>query len=214
MKVKIQTFLRKNNSTLIKKLILLFIPFLFIQCSNEQNNSTASADTDNPPVETTAQIVETPTPAETKNTPNKKNGPGLNLWVGSAEVKKGEEVCIDISVAEIEGLLSMQYSMRWDPKTIEFKALRGFTIPTMDISDFGRHLSAKGTLTAVWIDDTLKGVNTQDGDVLFQLCFTAIGEAGSSSPVRFWSSPTPYEVVVLPETIIPLTAHKGNISIK
>jgi hypothetical protein len=198
----------------MKKLILLFLPLLFIQCSNEQNKSAAPADKDKTRVETAAQIVETPATVEPENTPNKKDGPGLNLWVGSAEVKKGEEVCIDISASEIEGLLSMQYSMRWDPKTIEFKAIQGFTIPTMDLSDFGRHLSEKGTLTAVWIDDTLNGVNTQDGDVLFQLCFTAVGEAGSASPVRFWSSPTPYEVVVLPETVIPLTAHKGNISIK
>ncbi len=204
-----------NNSTLMKKIILLLLPLLFVQCSNEQNNAPASGDVNQTPVETTQAVeTNTPTPAEPKDTPIKKDGPGLNLWVGSADAEKGQEVCIDITVSKIEGLLSMQYSMRWDPKTLEFKAIQGFTIPTMDISDFGRHLTKEGMLTAVWIDDTLKGVNTKNGEVLFQLCFTAVGEAGSSSPIRFWSSPTPYEVVVLPETIIPLTAHKGTISIK
>jgi hypothetical protein len=141
-------------------------------------------------------------------------GPGLNLWISDAEVEKGTEFCLDVTMSEIKGLLSMQYSVRWDTKILEFKSVKGFTLPFMDENDFGVHKTSEGILTAVWIDDNLQGVNKTDGDLVYQLCFTAVGNSGDETPVRFWSSPTPFEVVVLPENIIPLTSHKGVVKIK
>lgn len=200
----------------MQKLLILLFPVMLLACSNEPKEASVSAS------EVQKEVVKQPS-EEVNNQPaqestvsadtGKRNGPGLNLWIADATVKTGEDFCLDVTASEIKGLLSMQYSLRWDPKILEFKEVKGFNLPTLDAGDFGSHKAKEGVLTAVWIDETLRGSNPKDGDVVYQLCFTATGASGSSTPVRFWSSPTPFEVVVLPENIIPLTSHKGVVSI-
>ena len=202
----------------MKKLILLLLTLFIFQCA-EDKTTTSSSDTPEKTTQTAQaeQVKATKTEETTPSAPTsqtKKDGPGLNLWIANTSAKKGEDVCVKVSVSAISGLLSMQYSLRWDPKILAFKSVQGFSMPTLDANDFGKHLLKKGILTAVWIDDTLKGEHLKDGEQLYELCFTAIGEVGQVSPVRFWTAPTPYEVVVLPEKIIPLTAHKGSVTVK
>lgn len=200
----------------MKKLILILLPLLIFQCAADKPETTTPVSPvkkESPAnIETTTKKTPTDTslPAATK----KKNGPGLNLWINNATAKQGEEVCVKVSVSAISGLLSMQYSLRWDPKVLTFKKLQGFSIATLDENDFGKHLIKEGILTAVWIDDTLKGEQLKDDEQLYELCFTAIGKAGQTTPIRFWTTPTPYESVVLPEKVIPLTPHKGEITIE
>ncbi|MCB0651390.1 MAG: hypothetical protein KDC85_08970 [Saprospiraceae bacterium] len=193
-----------------KSIAALMLLFMFACSTDPKVSNTSTADQ---PVAEQKMQPNDPAVSTPSAKPEHEDGPGLNLWVGSGSVANGAEVCIDVTSSKITGLLSMQYSMRWDPKLLEFTSVKGFTIPTMDLNDFGSHKAAEGFLTAVWIDDTLNGVNLENGDLLFQLCFKAIGASGEEAPVRFWSNPTPYEVVVLPEQVIPLTAHKGIIKI-
>ena len=201
----------------MKKLLFILLPLLFSQCADEKPQASTPS-TSEKKEQTISEVQENQAPdtkqADNQKTATDKKGPGLNLWIGSAKAKKGEEVCIEVTTSDITGLLSMQYSLRWDPKILQYKGLKGFSIPTLDQNDFGPHRAKEGVLTAVWIDDTLKGENTKDGDKIYELCFLLIGESGQSTPVRFWSNPTPYEVIVLPEKIIPLTAHKGLITIE
>ena len=200
----------------MKKLLFILLPLFFSQCAEDKSQSSTSSTSDKKE-QVVSEVQENQEPntnqADSQTLADKK-GPGLNLWIGSATAKKGEEVCVKVTVSAITGLLSMQYSLRWDPKILQYKGLKGFSIPTLDKNDFGPHRAKDGVLTAVWIDDTLKGENTKDGDKIYELCFLLIGESGQSTPVRFWSNPTPYEVIVLPEKIIPLTAHKGVITIE
>ena len=198
----------------MNKLLAALMLLLFFACGNEPKTNDSPSDdqsTEQPEIKSAEKNSE---PATTPSEPVSKLGPGLNLWIADAEAEKGTEFCLDVTMSETKGLLSMQYSLRWDPKVLQFNEIKGFTLPGMDVNDFGAHKSKEGTLTAVWIDDTLQGVNTNDGDLLYQLCFTALGDSGTETPVRFWSTPTPYEVVVLPETIIPLTAHKRVVKIR
>ncbi len=196
----------------MNKLLAGLLILLFFACSNEPK-ATESISAE-PVSEQPVASPETTAPAPETSEPVSKLGPGLNLWISDAEASKGEEFCLDVTMSGIKGLLSMQYSVRWDPKILEFKSVKGFTLPFMDNNDFGTHKISEGILTAVWIEDNLQGVNKEDGDLMYQLCFTAIGNSGDETPVRFWSNPTPFEVVVLPEKIIPLTSHKGIVKIR
>lgn len=190
--------------------VLLFL----LACSNEPKNTPAvSAQTDSSE-QTAASNTDNAAAEKQPEVEELKLGPGLNLWIADAEVDAGAAFCLDVTMSEVKGLISMQYSVRWDPKVLEFQSVKGFTLPFMDENDFGRHKITEGILTAVWIEDNLQGVDTQTGDILYQLCFKAVGNSGTETPVRFWSSPTPFEVVVLPERIIPLTSHKGNVTIR
>jgi len=197
------------------KFLPAFICLFLLACSNEPNTTGNNSPE---PVKkegaTTADKENNPTSGNASAPEQAKLGPGLNLWISDAETEKGTEFCLDVTMSEIKGLLSMQYSVRWDASILEFRSVKGFTVPFMDENDFGVHKTSEGILTAVWIDDSLQGVNKSAGDLVYQLCFTAIGNSGDETPVRFWSSPTPFEVVVLPENIIPLTSHKGIVRIK
>ncbi len=175
------------------KILPALICLFLLACSNE---SKMAGDNSPEPITkadaTTAGAENNTTSGNTADFEQAQLGPGLNLWISDADAGKGTEFCLDVTMSEIKGLLSMQYSIRWDPNILAFKSVKGFTLPFMDENDFGVHKTSQGILTAVWIDESLQGVNKAAGDLLYQLCFNAIGNSGDETPVRFWSSPTPF----------------------
>ena len=49
-------------------------------------------------------------------------------------------------------------------------------------------------ITVSWLEPNFTGISIDDCDVLFNLCFDAVGNAGETSPIAFSDSPTKVEV--------------------
>ncbi len=140
--------------------------------------------------------------------------PPLKLAGEFKNAASGQEVCLNVSVGNFSMLLSMQYSLKWDPKVLTFKEVKKFGLPYLGIDNFGAHRSKDGILTFVWIDQALKGTTVADGGVIYQVCFTATGKPGQSTYFRFTGDPTPIEVVNLAEQVIGLETADGGVEIR
>ena len=108
----------------------------------------------------------------------------------------------------------MQYSMGWDPAILQFKNIQNFGLPYLGDENFGTHITDQGTITSVWIDNSLKGVSLNDGNAIFQVCFDVVGDAGQSSPFTFKEDPTPFEVVTAKEEVISINGIDGLVRVE
>lgn len=135
----------------------------------------------------------------------------LTLVAEHKAAKAGQEVCVNISVADFKNLLSMQYSLVWDPQVLELEQVQGFNLPYLGENNFGQNRKDKGILTFVWIDNALQGVNLSDGTVIYQLCFRVKGQPGSGTEIKFSPEPTPFEVVDVREQVLGINGVAGSV---
>jgi hypothetical protein len=135
----------------------------------------------------------------------------LTLVAEHQAAKSGQEVCVNISVADFNNLLSMQYSLVWDPEVLVFENVQGFNLPYLGENNFGLNRRDKGILTFVWIDNALKGISLADGTVIYQICFKVKGQAGSGSEIKFSPEPTPFEVVDKSEQVLSINGVSGSV---
>ena len=135
----------------------------------------------------------------------------LTLVAEHQSAKTGEEVCVSISVADFKNLLSMQYSLAWDPEVLTFETAQGFNLPYLGKNNFGMNRKENGVITFVWIDNALQGVNLSDGTVIYQLCFRVKGKRGSGTEIKFSPQPTPFEVVDVREQVLGINAVAGSV---
>lgn len=198
--------------------IIFLMSVVFFACSNSSSDSSQNDvvihENEVQNQTTVANDNSTDPRTDASTTIKQNDGPGLNLWIADQDVKPGEEFCTQVFASEYDGLLSMQYSIRWNPEILEFKEVSGYQLTYFDQNDVGTTRVKEGILTVVWIDDSLKGQDLKKDDVLYELCFVVKGAAGTDTPIRFWTSPTPYEVVNRAEKVQPFSPHKGVITIK
>lgn len=115
------------------------------------------------------------------------NGVGLIAQELMGEV--GDEVCIEVSVANWTNIQSAQSGITWDPSILMFNNSQAFNLPGLNASSFTSN--NPGELRFIWFDNTGSTPSTlADGDVIFELCFTLIGDVGDSSDILFVSLPS------------------------
>ncbi|WP_373548752.1 cohesin domain-containing protein [Haliscomenobacter sp.] len=147
---------------------------------------------------------------------------GVNFAQSSAITLKAEKktaapgtkVCINISADNFIKMLSTQYTLRWDPKVLEYTGVQGFKLPFLTKDNFGTIGIKKGFLTVVWIENNLKGADLANGAAMYQVCFTVKGKAGSTSSIAFSPTPTPYEAVNSKEQLAKVSVVNGSVSVK
>ena len=126
----------------------------------------------------------------------------------------GSKVCVNISADQFNKMLSTQYTLRWDPKVLEFSGVQNFKLPYLTKDNFGLIGIKKGFLTVVWIENSLQGATLAAGAPMYQVCFTVKGKAGSSSNISFSTSPTPYEAVNSKEQLAKFSVVNGSVTVK
>lgn len=126
----------------------------------------------------------------------------------------GSKVCLNISAEHFTKMLSTQYTLRWDPKVLEYTGVQNFKLPFLTKDNFGVMGIKKGFLTVVWIENNLSGATLADGSPLYQICFTVKGKTGSSSSVSFSPTPTPFEAVNSKEQLAKVTVVNGSVTVK
>lgn len=126
----------------------------------------------------------------------------------------GSKVCVNVSADNFSKMLATQYSVRWDPKVLEFSGVQNFKLPYLTKENFGLGNVKKGFLTVVWIENSLKGADLAATMPMYQLCFTVKGKAGSSSNITFSPTPTPFEAVNSKEQLAKVSVVNGSVSVK
>jgi hypothetical protein len=135
----------------------------------------------------------------------------LTLAASDVVTKQGETVCMSVTSKGFEQILSMQYSMNWDPKVLKFKEVRSFGLNGMSAQSFGAHITDKGVLTFSWYDPGLRGFSKPDGHRLYEVCFEAIGKPGASTKFAITGKPTPVEIVNSASVFLDLRTEGGSV---
>jgi hypothetical protein len=187
------------SNRLSMMLPLFFVLLTLFSCAN----SSGKADTPASPV----GVREA-----NSNMPEKAGA--LTLVAPRVNAQSGQTVCGTVTVNDFDEIISMQYTLAWDPKVLKFSKLQKFELPMFGMENFGTHLVAEGMLTSVWIDMSLEGISRSPGYPIYEICFDVIGQPGTSSPIEFRQTPTPFEVVNAKEKILELNGVAGAINVQ
>ncbi|MBK7870630.1 MAG: hypothetical protein IPJ74_08085 [Saprospiraceae bacterium] len=190
----------------MKQFLIVLLALAFWSCGNQQSSQQQS--------ETPANTAESKNNAQA--TPVSTGGVSeeLTIYFPNIIAKTGDQICVDVQVKGFEKLLSMQYTLAWNKAILKFTELKNFNLPHLDAADFGQHRTADGFITAVWIDETLKGVSMPDASSIYQVCFEVIGKSGDNSFIKITDRPTPIEVANQREKLIPMKKENGSVKVE
>lgn len=141
----------------------------------------------------------------------------IALTSGGASVAPGQQFCINITATDFDSIVAMQYTMTWDTAVIQFDNFSLVDLP--DPFNFGSNVLPQGAMTFSWnasqdttnMNDPFESV--PDGTVLYELCFTAIGEIGECTDLSFVGVPAAIEVISENGGSVGLIANNGTICI-
>ncbi|MEQ8703462.1 MAG: cohesin domain-containing protein [Phaeodactylibacter sp.] len=199
----------------IRLTFIIILMALLWSCQSDTSNTNteagaATAQAAQSEITTAAQKEARPQPS--LYTPPKSNEV-LFLSIDDQTAKAGETVCTTVRGRGFNSLLSMQYTVAWDPDVLAFKGLKDFGLPYLTIQNFGTTKVQEGLMPVAWIDNALKGVTVSAGNPLYSICFEAKA-SGQSSPVQIIGEPTAIEVVNLGEELIGLDSEPGTITVQ
>jgi gliding motility-associated-like protein len=118
---------------------------------------------------------------------------GHALIAESECTQPNEVTCIDISVNDFENILSMQFSINWNPSLFVFDHIEGLNLADLTSDAFATPPDiAEGQLSVSWFN--INTATVPDLSSIFTLCLRAIGPAGSSSPITFTNTPAQIEI--------------------
>ena len=175
--------------------------FLLVSCTKEQTQETNQDQQNNKQSQ-----------AESPVSTNTNDGI-FSLAIEKAEVNAGEEICVDITGKNFKSIVSMQYTLRWDPNLLAFKDLRNFNLKALSKQNFNTTRAEKGLVIKSWFDPAIQGINVKDGNQIYSICFDAIGTSGSESYIYFSGDPTIIEMSD-PSGEINFKSEKSSIAIK
>ena len=146
------------------------------------------------------------------------NGSDLTFEFSNEMTFPDEFVCVDVSVVDFTSVLAFQFPIHWDPAVIEFQGVQNFNLEGLSEANFGlTDETEEGTLRVSWLDVMgLEGETLPNGTSIFQICFEAVGELGSSTPIFIDNTPIPNEAVIydLPaDIVLEANQSQGSVTI-
>ncbi len=182
----------------------------FASCQSDAGNNSGSsseAQTDSAQTEQNAESAEN---AKHSN-PNVK---GVFFYMDDVEAAAGETVCLDVKVKNFNQIESNQYSVNWDPKELEFVAIKNIQLKDMSQTNFGLQRTAQGNFAVSWFDPSLKGVTLPDGSPIYQICFAVKAASGTEASVKFSGTPVAIEFSNVQGDLVGFSARRTHVKVK
>lgn len=109
-----------------------------------------------------------------------------------------QQFCVPITVKDFTDILSMEYTITWDPAVIRLERIQGLQLPELTLASFDRSDEANGNLTLTWefnpCSPNAVGVTLPDFSSIFELCFTALGNYGEATELGITNTPLDIKV--------------------
>jgi gliding motility-associated-like protein len=131
-------------------------------------------------------IIDEPSKVAVDNLPVTINIPDINA-------NAGEQICVDFSLINFEDIISMQYTIAWDPTVLDYVNVDGFNLPGISSDNFN-FLPGQDVLIFTWNDPTTSGTSVADGTSFTQICFNVVGDCNDVSAIEIQGLPTPVEI--------------------
>ncbi len=137
--------------------------------------------------------------------------PSMDLIGSHESVSSGEVACVDVSVKGFKNIKSMDAVMRYDHNVVSFKEIKNLNLPQLTLGNFTNPEPGEVRLSYNYVN----GATVSDNTKIFEVCFDAIGNNGTSSSFRFTGgNPNPpLEAVNTNDEALNVRTQNGSISI-
>lgn len=133
------------------------------------------------------------------------------------DVTTGQIIDIEFRVDNFTQILSVQFSVNWDPAVLKYRTIRNFntSVPGLNASVFNT-LPAQvdnGKFSMAWIESSVTQITIPDGSLFFTVEFEVLGDPCESSMVAITDNPT--EIIVSEDGIndVGLVSNNGLVNI-
>lgn len=197
---------------LFKILFVIGFSLFFITCKDDSSAAREEAQKNAMSNTAEKQVEE---PAEPQNNVARPPTSGeITLNAAGGEVSQGEEICIPVKAQDFKGIMSMQYTMKWDPKVLEFTNVKSFGLPGLSGNNFGGVQAKEGLLAYSWFDQNVQGLTYNNGHLLYEVCFKAVGEPGSQTRFQFADKPVIIEITNSASLFLDLKGQPAVVKVK
>ena len=126
------------------------------------------------------------------------------LSLPDTSANNGDLISMAMKADDFDQIVSMQFTINWDPTIIEYLGFEEAALPNVAIGD---NESTIGTLRFSWFDLNGLGVDLEDGSDILHLNFRVIGSTGQMTDVFINGIPLPiqiFQVSTTPGVFIPV----------
>src|SRR6186997_1097326 len=147
--------------------------------------------------------------------PLKAEQPIFNI--SSLDATHGQIIDVDFHVDNFSNIISVQYSVNWDPAVLKFRTIKNFNpnVPGLTASVFGTppNLVDNGKFTLTWFESSVTPITIPDGSLFYTVEFEVLGNPCDNSPVAITSDPLEIEVSEPNEVLVGLVANNGEVNV-
>ena len=108
----------------------------------------------------------------------------VNLLFPDTTIDKGDQFCIDVASEYFFGITEFEFAFEWDESVLQYEFANTFTLDDFNSNNFDTDNISDGELNVFWTDPTNFGAFVANGETIFQLCFTAIGDPGQMTNIE------------------------------
>ena len=107
--------------------------------------------------------------------------------VGTEAPCTGDEVCINVTAEDFTDIVALQSFFTWNPSVLAYKSFVPGSLTNLSAANFNLSSQADGSIFLDWNGipcGSSSGLTIPDGEVLFQLCYTARGSYGAATTIN------------------------------
>src|SRR6056297_13310 len=138
---------------------------------------------------------------------------GLEFTLGDVQLNEGEEFCVPVTVRNFEDITAFAYEILFDENLIEFVELRSFNLMFLDGGNFNTTTADQGVICASWFDNSTQGISVDDGTVIFEYCFVALGDCPASTNIENNTAFDGFEALDPQTNPVPFLIRSSEINI-
>ena len=125
------------------------------------------------------------------------SGQTIQLHLPEQEVQPDETIQISITTSGFEEVVSMQFSINWDPTILSYISHETADLPNIAIGD---PEAAEGKLRFSWFDVEGNGLSLNDNNSVANISFLVTGDPGEFTPLAITSDPLAIQIFQTTET--------------
>ncbi|MEL6863561.1 MAG: T9SS type A sorting domain-containing protein [Bacteroidota bacterium] len=115
------------------------------------------------------------------------------VTIDISDISGNQNVRVDFSVAGFDSIVSMQYTINWDPNFLTFVSVDSFRLEGLSQTSFATTNAPSGEMGLAWVSPNTFPKSLPDGTVMYSLFFDV--NQGGDTDIFIDGTPVPIEII-------------------